>query len=293
MSTPLDQGAGAAVPTVLFALPAPPLRPWLTTYYCVHCDGPLVDQLHPEWANIRFTISGEWRVELPGSNDPTPAHAALFGPTDISGSVRCTNGGTMVGIGLTGLGWATLIGRDADAHANRVEELSDILGPAAATLWADLCAAPDWAARVALLDDVFGRLVAAAPPADPLIARVQQALVTADLDTVVHFAEGLGVTERTLSRLCHRVFGFAPKRLLRRQRFLRTLANIGDQLDPPLGVLLDGGYYDQSHFIREFKAYMGMTPLAYFHSPRQMMRRAATERQRAAGARMQGLHRPA
>ena len=123
-----------------------------------------------------------------------------------------------------------------------------------------------------------------------MIERMQQALVNGNIGTVKDFADELGIAERTFARLCLKVFGFSPKRLLRRQRFLRTLANIGDQLDQPLSTLLDGGFYDQSHFIREFKAYMGITPLAYCNAPRQMMRRAASERLRTMGARVQGLH---
>ncbi len=157
----------------------------------------------------------------------------------------------------------------ANLHANRVCEAGGPLGAVLDELHDALLTRP-WAEVPALFDERFGTLAASAPPADPQIS--------------------LGMTERTLSRLCQRVFGFAPKRLLRRQRFLRTLADIGDRLDQPLATLLDGGYFDQSHFNREFRAYMGMTPLAYFHSPRQMMRRAATERLRTAGAMVQGLH---
>ena len=66
------------------------------------------------------------------------------------------------------------------------------------------------------------------------------------------------------------MFGFSPVRLLRRQRFLRTLARVRDALDQPLGQLIDPHYYDQAHFNRDFKAYMGMTPIAYFRSPREV-----------------------
>jgi AraC-like DNA-binding protein len=286
-----DDQTRNVLPAVHFALPAPHLRPLITTYYGVTTPVALEDHLHPEWGNIRFTLRGEWTVERPGVTDPTPARGALFGPTDVTGIVRSAGPGSTVGAGLTALGWATLVHRSAHDHANRMHDLAGIYGPRAEQLWADLCAT-DWDGCCALFDAFFSALAAAALPPDPQIERVQQALVSGNIDTVQDFADGLAMTERTLARLCHRAFGFSPKQLLRRQRFLRTLAQIGDRLDQPLAMLLDGGYFDQSHFIREFRAYMGMTPLAYFNSPRQMMRRAGAERLRTAGARVQGLHQP-
>lgn len=284
-----NSAARHALPQVQFALPAPALRPLITTYYHVTAPGPVEDYLHPEWGNIRFSLHGRWDVARPGSLDPTPQRHSLFGPTDRTGIVTSPGDAAMLGIGLTALGWAMLIDRPADAHANRVCDLDQVWGAAAGHCWQALCAA-DWAAVPALLDGVFTARAAAAPPPDPLIEVVQAALIDGHIDTAHGFAERLGLNDRTLARLCQRVFGFAPKRLLRRQRFLRTLAEIGDRLDQPLSSLLDGGYFDQPHFNREFRAFMGMTPLAYFHSPRQIMRRAAIERLRTAGAVVQGLH---
>jgi AraC-like DNA-binding protein len=162
-------------------------------------------------------------------------------------------------------------------------------GKAAHALWESLQHA-SWEECQALFDTYFTAVAAPAQPDEPIIQQLETELVAGRIDHVAELAAALGFSERTLERLCKRAFGFSPKRLLRRQRFLRTLTEIGDRLDQPLDALLSGGYFDQSHFIREFKAYMGMTPLAYFHSPRQMMRRAAIQRMRAMGAMVQGLH---
>lgn len=276
------------MPSVKFALPAPALRPLITTYYHVTAPGPLEDHLHPEWGNIRFTLAGDWTVTRPGCTDPTPPRGGLFGPSDRTATVHSASAAAMVGVGLTAQGWQLLIGQPADAHANRQCDLHQVHGPRAESLWAALRDS-DWAAMPALFDAWFGTIAGTAP-LDPQIAQLEQALIAGDITTVNGFADGLGLNERTCARLCLKIFGFSPKRLLRRQRFLRTLADIGDRLDQPLASLLDGSYYDQSHFNREFRSYMGMTPLAYFHSPRQMMRRAAIERMRTAGAMVQGLH---
>lgn len=284
-----DGQAATALPEAYFALPTAALRPLITTYYRVVAPGSLTDYLHPEWGNIRFTTQGNWHVSRAGCNDPSPGHHSLFGPSDRTATVTTDGQSAMVGVGLTALGWNQLVGVPANLHANRMGPLSAVYGDAADALWQTLCTLP-WAETPAVLDAYFLARAAAAPPADPMIEAVQAALIDGDLDGVHDFADGLGLNERTLARLCLRVFGFAPKRLLRRQRFLRTLADIGDRLDQPLASLLDGSYFDQPHFNREFRAYMGMTPLAYVHSPRQMMRRAAVERLRTAGAVVQGLH---
>ena len=282
-------GQATALPEAYFALPTPALRPLITTYYRVVAPGPLIDYLHPEWGNIRFTIKGSWHVSRAGCSDPSPGHHSLFGPSDRTATVTTDGQAAMLGVGLTALGWSQLVGVPANLHANRMGPLSSVYGDGADALWQRLCALP-WADVPAALDAYFLALATAAPPADPMIETVQAALIDGNIDTAHDFAASLGVNERTLARLCLRVFGFAPKRLLRRQRFLRTLADIGDRLDQPLASLLDGSYFDQPHFNREFRAYMGMTPRAYVQSPRQMMRRAAIERMRTAGAVVQGLH---
>ena len=54
--------------------------------------------------------------------------------------------------------------------------------------------------------------------------KVQEALLSGVIDDVADLADTLEIEQRTLHRICRTVFGFSPVRLLRRQRFLRTLA---------------------------------------------------------------------
>jgi AraC-like DNA-binding protein len=86
------------------------------------------------------------------------------------------------------------------------------------------------------------------------------------------------------------MFGFAPKLLLLRQRFLRTLHVLRTRLDEPWAKLLDAAYSDQSHFVRDFHRFMGMSPTAYFKRPHPVLDPAALLRMREIGESLQGLH---
>jgi len=283
-------GTAHAVPDVRFHLAAPPLRDLITSYYVVEAPGPLHDSLHPEWANIRFGFAGIWEFEdFHGDDILTAPVATLFGPTD-RGRRFSTSGGSTLGIGLTPLGWLRLVGGDAARVANRIVPLGDTLGVDGATICRALAACATELERIAYLDALLARRAARSSSREELTRRAHAALVTGAIEDVGDFAAQVGVERRTLNRLCMRVFGFTPVRLLARQRFLRTLAAIRDHLDRPLSELIDGDYYDQAHFNRDFKAFMGMTPTAYFNSPREMLRRAGTERHKALGAAVQGLH---
>jgi AraC-like DNA-binding protein len=290
MNGPSAISAPPGAPEIRFYLPAEGLRPLVTSYYFLESAGPLVDFTHPEWANIRFVLDGVWRFEDDqGRETIEPSRAVLFGPTDHARRFM-TNGGLVFGVGLTPLGWLTLIGDHASDFANLVVPLDRQLGPSGSAIRARLLEARTDAERIAILDTILD----ARPPSQSaygaLAVRVQQALLSGTVDQVGDLAEHLGIEPRTLHRVCTAVFGFPPVRLLRRQRFLRTLAKVRDHLDRPLGELIDSGYFDQAHFNRDFKACMGMTPLAYFRLPREALRRAGEERRRVLGAPVQGLH---
>ena len=170
--------------------------------------------------------------------------------------------------------------------------LADVWGPAAETIAAAVMADRHPAAWVPLVDALLLARLDTLPAPDPRLLRAHGALVSGDIATVEAFATEVGVSGRTLERLCARLFGFGPKPLLRRQRFLRTLDALMRGDGQPLSKLIDAGYTDQSHFVHEFRAFMGTTPTEYLARPRVVLRRAATERRRVVGHGLQGLHTP-
>ncbi|MBL8183270.1 MAG: helix-turn-helix transcriptional regulator, partial [Blastocatellia bacterium] len=58
--------------------------------------------------------------------------------------------------------------------------------------------------------------------------------------------------------------GVTPKSCLRIMRFQQTVATIDAASNPDWSeIALAAGFYDQSHFIRDFKHFSGFTPDDY------------------------------
>ena len=290
---PAPDSQSSRPPELGFRLPAPPLRDLITSYYTLDSgDTATDDDLHPEWGNIRFAPRGSWHWQLLDTEPVAAPRLALFGPTSRAAHITSTTGAVMIGIGLLPLGWAGLIGRPASDHADRVTALAEIWGPDADRIAAAVMADPDPAAWAPLVDALLLARLDTLPAPDPRLPRAHGALVSGDIATVEAFAAEVCVSGRTLERLCARLFGFGPKPLLRRQRFLRTLDALMHGEGQPLSKLIDASYTDQSHFVHEFRAFMGTTPTEYLARPRVVLRRAATERRRVVGHGLQGLHTP-
>ncbi|MEI9849990.1 MAG: helix-turn-helix domain-containing protein [Sphingomonas sp.] len=262
----------------------------IDSYYFVETDRATTDMVLSSPGNIRFAPRGSWVQTVNGVVVPTPQRSALFGPTSRTAVFGPTGPGLMIGAGLTPLGWVQLFDLPASQLSNKVAELGAVVGTADADALATAVeGAPDDAAAGRLLDDWLIARAAARPRADARIAAVHRALLTIP-DDVAAFAVAAGVSERTLHRLCAQAFGFPPKALLRQKRFQRTLERVRGVLDRPLSGLIDDDYFDQAHFNREFREFMGMSPTAYYNSPREIMRRAAEVRRAVNGRGIQGLH---
>ena len=276
--------------SVSFILSDPSLRGLISAYYEVEppAGEPAVsDLLHPEWANIRLVLSGVWT--LGDQTSDIGAEAAIYGPTSRAVPIRGEGAG--LGIGLLPKGWAAFIDVAASTLADRVAPVAEVMGPAAATELGVLRACHNLAERAARLDAFFLARLAGRPSSET-IGEAHAVLMRPEIVTVEAFADALGLTLRQVHRLSLRVFGFPPKLLLRRQRFLRTLAILRQNLDRPWADLIDPAYYDQSHLVRDFQRFMGMSPTRYFALPREMLESAAVARTASVGQPMQGLQPP-
>lgn len=253
--------------------PVDALQPYVTFFYVVEVAGPLGDFLYPEWGNVRWRLAGDWVVAIEGHQPPMLGDARLFGPTDRPGRIT-TDGGKTIGFGLTPIGWHRLIGENAATMVNRTVTLDRQLGFDGAAMHGALCADPSDRASVALIEAALLARLATRPPVGDQVLAADRALRTRPAE-VADFAAAAGMSERTLHRVCLRAFGFAPKRLMRLQRFLDTLGQVRIAIGTRLRDAIDDSYFDQSHFYRDFRDFMGMTPRAYFRAHRPLMGPAA------------------
>lgn len=281
--------------TVRFAVPAERLRPFLSTYWemAVTGDGTVGDMMHPEWANIRVPLNGQW---LFGPSGETLVHvrsAIIHGPTSRPTFVRgCA--GTAFGIGILPTGWHRFWRAEASEYADRFGPLENVMGTSAGALEAALCQAPDFEARAAIADAFMLRLLDTTRPArnDAQVQALFQVLIDPASATVEQITSTLGLPQSRLARLSKQGFGFPPKLLLRRQRFLRMLGTLHARPYEEWSDFLDPQYVDQSHMIRDFQRFLGLAPSHYFALERPMLEAATRGRAELFGQPLQGLHPP-
>lgn len=294
----MKQLTGDAV-TVRFFMPSPQLTPYFTTYYLTEVKVPqdevIQDWLHPEWANVRFAQSPNMQAAI--GTEPLRAAPRMIatGPTSLAGHFM-SGPFRNWGIGILPLGWARFCQGSAADLADRFCDGADCPAFAAfAPLLDALYDGPsDPAAEAARIDAFLLALLDTLPPNEDeaRIHAAHTALLDPETGSVAALSDRLGMSSRSLERLSLRAFGFSPKLLLRRQRFLRSLSQF--MLDPSLTWIrtLDWQYVDQAHFVRDFKRFMGMSPSRYAALEHPVLRAAARARAAAAGAAVQVLHTP-
>jgi AraC-like DNA-binding protein len=157
-----------------------------------------------------------------------------------------------------------LLGVPMSQLLDQVIGLDTVLGASARALGARLVQA-DLAQRVALLDDALGRRLAAAPPPDRQQAYALHSLRTRPNCDIADIARDVGWSRKHFASRIKDAVGVGPRCFRRLLRFQSLTAAIGVMGDNPdwAGLAHETGYCDQSHMIREFREFSGLTPSTY------------------------------
>lgn len=116
--------------------------------------------------------------------------------------------------------------------------------------------------KIELLESYFGSLLMRNNRNDPAVRSILRNILKHKGNIEIsQLSRNANTSQRQLCRKFSKWIGVSPKSFCRIIRFQSVLRKL-----PPrsrrnlLHVALDGGYYDQSHFIHEFNSYYGLNP---------------------------------
>lgn len=283
-----------------FIAPHPRLQPYLSVYYFTAIDSrdgtPVRDWMNPEWASVRFRYSGDTLGGFVGQElrDIPPMH--FVGPTSLAGPFSAMHA-RIASIGFLPVGWSMFIDEPAHLWADRLDDASLVKTPVAFARMMDVTRQSsdldEMAERFdAILLDALDNRPLIDPTGEERVRAAHAALLDPEITTVAQLAERMQLSIAQLQRLSMRIFGFPPKLLLRRQRFVRTLAVIMRDPEANWSEALDMHYYDQAHFNRDFRQFFKMSPREYRAHPHPIIGAASRARMAALGEPLQALQKP-
>lgn len=150
----------------------------------------------------------------------------------------------------------------ATAVVDQVVGVGEAFGPIGDRLAGAVRDRDSLTVRTAVIEDTLRRLAARRAPIDPRVSQAVQRVyrdpATLRVDLL---GPRLGVSPRHLRRGFLTAVGVGPKEFQRLARFQRTIRTL--MLSDPAAyspVALSAGYFDQSHFIKEFRRLAGEPP---------------------------------
>lgn len=105
------------------------------------------------------------------------------------------------------------------------------------------------------------------------VEKMIRTLVHASYIPPVHeFASHISLSTRQMERKFKEYSGFPPKLYTRILRFQQAIKHYGNMQQKKLSDIgLECGYYDQSHFIHEFRQFSGYHPSTFFYGTTEGM----------------------
>src|SRR4030095_8914958 len=145
--------------------------------------------------------------------------------------------------------------------------LETLWGPSAGRLRERLCEARSSAERFQLLQEaLLSRLCHGVEQHYAVSAALEMFGKNQAGPTVRDAAKYLGLSQRRFIEVFKAEVGMTPKLFSRIQRFQQTRSLIQQDPAPNGAVLaLDLGYFDQSHLIREFLEFSGLSPTDFLN----------------------------
>lgn len=250
--------------------PGSALKQYVKCYYIYESDTNVAfeDTVFPSGCiEIIFNLgTGKWQTAAGNAYSTTPS-IELWGQIIRPLPIRSIGKNTMLGIRFYPHAAACFLNDKVGLFNDQVIDFNDLHGNAVRMLYSKLLETTNWNKRIELIEiflihrlslsqNKFSKLV--------MVSDVMTELRKTDFfDNIENVASRYGITSRYLQKLFFQYTGLSPKLYSQIHRFQNSLRLVTQKNISLTSIAYDCGYFDQSHFIREFKSFTGFTPSGY------------------------------
>lgn len=245
-----------------YAVPDAALSNFITVFYEFRSQSSRLEETErADRAQIRFVLhegGGEYR--FPDGHIQQAMNVHIVGPTTGPRVIQADQPVHVFGAGITPCGWAALVGSDASAMINRLIDAEALFGGRVVDARQALRSAGDLKSMVEIGTDLMTALLGDTDNATLRFVHAVDGWLKAEPSPSMEaLVKATGLSRRQLERKCNSLYGAPPKLLARKYRALRATVSLildGRSMDE----VIEYGFYDQSHLIREIKQFTGLTP---------------------------------
>lgn len=210
--------------------------------------------------------SGRWQTLVGTEYINTPS-IELWGQLVQPLSIRAVGKNTMLGVRFHPHASAFFLGEKIDQFTNKVVDFGDLSGRAVRILHQRLLNTAGDDKRIALVEQFLLQQLSISEKKArkfEVVHDIMREIKREDfLENIQGIATRYGISSRYLQKLFVQYTGLTPKLYTKINRFQNSLQLVGRKDTTLTSIAYDCGYFDQSHFIREFKSFTGITPSVY------------------------------
>ncbi|MEP5936908.1 MAG: helix-turn-helix domain-containing protein [Erythrobacter sp.] len=264
--------------------PADDLSPWFSRLISAKAtnaaDVVIACGMCNDNAYTRYVSKGRWTAMSADGNSAYENEVLQFGEHSKFMPLTCTGDVMSSGFSLRAGAFYALTGRSAQSMLDRIERV-DLFGLLQDDLRESFSTENTPKQWNLTLEEAMRRYLEKNDPAppDPISVRFELAAFEDPTQSISDFAESQNINLRKLERVIKRDFGLTPRTVMRRARALdlaALLCGVADETEEE-EILLR--YFDQSHMIRDFTSFFGVTPRKFREVPRPLLTITLEQRQ--------------
>jgi AraC-like DNA-binding protein len=213
----------------------------------------------PEWI---FYCKGQFEVY---GTDQRTSLSCLSGQMQGFKKLHTLNDFCLFGVYLFPYAVPGIFGLPAHALSDQTVDTGTLLGREGVLLEEKVFAAADHRRRAILVSQfILQRLAKSREAESPVFEPIRQILFSSSALFIPALADSCYLSRRQFERKFIHYAGYSPKQFQRIARFNAVIKGFEKRPASLTELAYNCGYYDQSHFIHDFRLFSGYTPKAFF-----------------------------